>query len=258
MNQCRTAALLAALLLAATFANAAAKGVIRIKILDAKTETITTGDNGAPRNCDLSNYDAYCHGSTEGAIVNVLLVQEGNGAPFTVRCANDSKWVKSRCIALTKGETFDAAKEKHGLSIFYVDDEGKTRKQLYTYVTRDEKGNPIAPPDSRETQASPAPVENAESASAAAPAVAVTPAADVTAAPAANGPRVKCSFSSTPSGADITLDGQYVGSTPSTLDVSSGKHNVVFTMPGFSQWKRQLTVSTGSELTVNAVLQKAQ
>jgi len=232
MNLCRIAALLAALLLAATFANAAAKGIVRIKVLDAKTETLATGDNGVPRNCDLSNYDAYCHGSTEGAIVNVLLVQEGNGPTYTVRCASDTKWAKSRCIALTKGETFDATKEKRGITVFYVDEQGKTRKQLYTYVTKDEKGNPVGPPDPRETQASPAPVENAEHVSAA--------------APVANSPAVKCSFSSTPPGADITLD------------VSTGKHNVLFTMPGFSQWKRQLAVSAGSELTVNAVLQKSQ
>jgi hypothetical protein len=250
MNLCRNVALLAALLLAAAFANAAAKGVIRIKILDAKTQTVSNGDNGAPRNCDLSNYDAYCHGSTEGATVNVLLVQEGNGAPYAVRCAEDSKWAKSRCIALTKGETFDATKDKHGLTVFYVDEGGKTRKQLYTYVTRDEKGNPVAPPDPRETEASTAPVENAEPASPAAPAAAAVSTADT--------PAVKCSFSSTPSGADITLDGQFVGSTPSTVNVSTGKHNVVFTMPGFSQWKRQLSVSAGSELTVNAVLQKSQ
>jgi len=69
---------------------------------------------------------------------------------------------------------------------------------------------------------------------------------------------VKCSFSSTPAGAEITLDGKFVGSTPSVLDVGVGPHVVEVSLPGFVQWKRELTVSAGSELTVNAVLQKAQ
>jgi len=33
---------------------------------------------------------------------------------------------------------------------------------------------------------------------------------------------------------------------------------VVFSMPGFAQWKRELTVLPGSQLTVGAILQKEQ
>jgi hypothetical protein len=68
--------------------------------------------------------------------------------------------------------------------------------------------------------------------------------------------RVKCNFSSTPAGADITLDGKYVGSTPSEIELGTGTHVVVFSMPGFTQWKRELTVLPGSVLTVSAILQK--
>lgn len=69
---------------------------------------------------------------------------------------------------------------------------------------------------------------------------------------------IKCDFSSTPSGAEITIDGKYVGSTPSEIEVSTGTHVVEFSLPGFTQWKRELTVLPGSELTVSAVLQKVQ
>lgn len=54
----------------------------------------------------------------------------------------------------------------------------------------------------------------------------------------------------------MTVDGRYVGSTPSVLGLATGTHVVVVTMNGFAEWKRQLEVSPGSELTVNAVLQK--
>jgi hypothetical protein len=69
---------------------------------------------------------------------------------------------------------------------------------------------------------------------------------------------VKCSFSSTPSGAEVTVDGRFVGSTPSVVGVTTGTHVVVITMAGFQEWKRELSVAAGSELTVNAVLQKVQ
>jgi hypothetical protein len=70
--------------------------------------------------------------------------------------------------------------------------------------------------------------------------------------------KVKCNFTSTPAGAEITLDGKYVGSTPSEIELVTGTHAVVFSMPGFPQWKRELTVLPGSELTVNAILQKGE
>jgi hypothetical protein len=68
--------------------------------------------------------------------------------------------------------------------------------------------------------------------------------------------KVRCDFVSTPSGAEITLDGKYVGSTPSTIGISPGTHAVVLSAPGFAQWQRELTVTIGSDLTVNATLQK--
>jgi hypothetical protein len=69
---------------------------------------------------------------------------------------------------------------------------------------------------------------------------------------------VKCSFSSTPPGAEVAVDGRYVGSTPSLLNLSTGTHTVAISLPGFAPWKRDLTVAAGSELTVNAILEKAQ
>ena len=67
---------------------------------------------------------------------------------------------------------------------------------------------------------------------------------------------MKCSFTSTPSGAEVTVDGRYVGSTPSVLTLSTGVHVVVVSSPGFAQWKRELTVSPESDLTINAILKK--
>jgi hypothetical protein len=69
---------------------------------------------------------------------------------------------------------------------------------------------------------------------------------------------VKCNFTSTPSGAEITLDGKYVGNTPSIISLGPGAHTISFSLPGFVPWTRNLTMSPGSELTVSATLQKGK
>jgi len=254
VSKSRMAALLAVLLLVAVLANAATKNAIRVKVLDSETHSVVLDDSGVPKNCDQMNYDAYCHSSKTEQVTNTLLVQEGNGTPYRVACTIESKW--SRCIPLPKGQSFDARKEKHGITVYYVDDDGKPRKQLYTSLAADAKSAPattapaVAAPPTGASAQKPAPA--LAQAQNAAPA----PAAEV----AASGMRetVKCSFSSTPAGAEVTLDGRYVGSTPSVLGLTVGTHVVVISMPGFAQWKRELAVASGSELTVNAVLEKAQ
>ncbi len=60
---------------------------------------------------------------------------------------------------------------------------------------------------------------------------------------------------SNPDGADIIVDGKYVGSTPSTLQLAPGEHAVVIEKPGYRQWKRSMSVSSGGIITINANLE---
>jgi hypothetical protein len=69
---------------------------------------------------------------------------------------------------------------------------------------------------------------------------------------------VKCSFTSTPPGAEITVDWRFVGNTPSEIGLSTGTHVISISMPGFAEWKRELTVAPDSVVNVTANLQKAQ
>ncbi len=52
--------------------------------------------------------------------------------------------------------------------------------------------------------------------------------------------------SSTPPGADIDIDGAFVGNTPSTVTVSAGSHEVVVKKQGYTDWSRKLSVTAGS------------
>jgi hypothetical protein len=61
---------------------------------------------------------------------------------------------------------------------------------------------------------------------------------------------------STPNGADITVDGKYVGSTPSTVRLPAGDHNVSVGMTGFGTWERTITTSPGGNVTINPSLEQ--
>jgi len=63
---------------------------------------------------------------------------------------------------------------------------------------------------------------------------------------------------SVPDGADITVDGKYSGSTPSTLRLPGGSHVIEVEEGGFSPWKRTISVDAGGNVTVDARLQKSQ
>src|SRR5216683_1216333 len=52
-------------------------------------------------------------------------------------------------------------------------------------------------------------------------------------------------ISSTPPNADIEVDGNFVGNTPSSLGLASGEHTVKITKSGYKPWQRKITTSTG-------------
>ena len=65
-------------------------------------------------------------------------------------------------------------------------------------------------------------------------------------------------FKSNPDGADILVDGKFVGNTPSTAQLIPGDHSVTIEKPHFSSWKRNMTIAAGSSATVSATLDKTQ
>jgi PEGA domain-containing protein len=66
----------------------------------------------------------------------------------------------------------------------------------------------------------------------------------------------KVTVQSDPAGAEIYLDEQFVGSTPSILSVAPGKHAFRLRAPGRADWSRQLNVQAGSDITLAATLDK--
>ncbi len=79
--------------------------------------------------------------------------------------------------------------------------------------------------------------------------------AAITAAPTA-GLMAKLQIESTPPNADIEVDGSFVGSTPSEIQLTDGDHSVVVKKSGFKEWNRKLKATAGSSVHVNAELEK--
>jgi hypothetical protein len=67
----------------------------------------------------------------------------------------------------------------------------------------------------------------------------------------------KLHLESDPPGADIEVDGSFVGNTPSDVQVTEGEHTVTVKRTGFKDWERKLKVSGGSSVRLNAELEKA-
>jgi PEGA domain-containing protein len=65
-------------------------------------------------------------------------------------------------------------------------------------------------------------------------------------------------LTSDPTGADISLDGNFIGNSPATLKLAAGPHTITVKMAGYTDWTRQITIQAGSQVQLTATLEKAQ
>jgi len=62
--------------------------------------------------------------------------------------------------------------------------------------------------------------------------------------------------SSNPTGADVSVDGDFVGNSPAALKLAPGKHTITVKLAGYKDWSREITVQAGSEVQLTANLEK--
>jgi len=91
---------------------------------------------------------------------------------------------------------------------------------------------------------------------AAAQSAAVSPASAAPAAAAAPS-TARLSIASVPDGADIEIDGNFAGNTPSDLEVPEGECSVVVKKSGYKNWERKMKVVAGSSIHLNAEMEKS-
>ena len=62
-------------------------------------------------------------------------------------------------------------------------------------------------------------------------------------------------FTSDPNGAEIYIDGKFVGQTPSTITMPPGSHVVIVKASGRKNWERDLDVMKNSQVALHPVLE---
>jgi hypothetical protein len=77
---------------------------------------------------------------------------------------------------------------------------------------------------------------------------------DSTASGASTPSTAQVDVASTPPGADIEIDGKFVGNTPSSVNVAPGDHEIAVKKNGFAVWDRKINVSSG-HININAELE---
>ena len=53
-------------------------------------------------------------------------------------------------------------------------------------------------------------------------------------------------ISSTPAGAEIEMDGSFVGNAPSSLGVAPGEHTIKIMKAGYTAWEKKIKTSSGN------------
>jgi len=61
---------------------------------------------------------------------------------------------------------------------------------------------------------------------------------------------------STPQGADIEVDGIFMGNTPSTIQLKTGSHKIVVQKKGYMPWERTIMLNAGGAINVDVTLEK--
>jgi hypothetical protein len=137
--------------------------------------------------------------------------------------------------------TYQAKIEKRDMKVCEPKDNGNCREVKFWVVQ--------AVPTVKETELAPKGAESASAPMAAVPSPAPTAPATPPAATQAT-----LAVDSTPAGADVEIDGAFVGNTPSTVTVAPGSHQIVVKKKGFTDWTKTLNV-TGGTIHLNAELE---
>lgn len=62
---------------------------------------------------------------------------------------------------------------------------------------------------------------------------------------------------SSPDGAEITVDDKFLGTTPSTVQLTPGEHKIVIIKVGFKPWERTMTINPNGSVNLDVSLEKA-
>jgi len=234
--------------------------VLRTSHLIAGTESLTSADV----NCSIAGAGGgatmQCRraGAAKGSYhFNTALVVDPSGVGYVIACR--VPLILVLCKKLDTGTVVEGRIDK---GILAMADGDKVRR--YQILTSANVGPlPLSQPPSSKSPAK----------------VGSQPPADVAPAPSSNSPNDKkaqslqaelpndpsaacasstgacVTFVSEPQGADIYVDGKFMGNTPSMIILAAGSHELRVEAERFTPWSRTLETSAGNNVTIRATLQ---
>lgn len=185
----------------------------------------------------------------------VMVTNRADTADYTVLFRRDnSKRSSMFAFGGLAGLALSAASKVNGASLFAANGDLITATQQRTVENAIRELCASIPATVVHSAAQPAPVQaSAQNADMPAPLPIPAPVAEPAPVQAAVAEVV---INSAPDGADIEIDGGFVGNTPSSIETSVGEHQVVIHKKGFKDWGRKVKVSGGS-ITLRAELDPA-
>jgi len=231
--------------------------VVRTGHFIAGTESLTSAD----ANCTIAGagYGAtlQCRaaGPTKGSYhYNTALVVDPNGRGYVIACR--VPLILVLCKKLEIGTVVEGRMDK---GVLAISDGDKVRR--YWILT---SANVGALPVSEDPTAKSAAQSRAEpNPTAASEPSSSNPGAEKQSAEYSNEPFAACTsstaacvmFTSEPQGADIYVDGKFVGNTPSMILMAAGSHILRVEAETFAPWSRTFEASAGNKVTIRATLQ---
>lgn len=189
-------------------------------------------------------------------VFHTALVVSSDGVGYIVACGGGLLW-RIGCKPLVAGQSLKGSVEGGKLALIVA---SKTRS--YRIVTSAYVGSLAQEADHGHLPTPPAPLrvqsDENNTGPSVRPAMQVEPSTQD--GPGTGPPAKKGSvmFVSEPQGADIFVDGRFVGNTPSLIELAPGSRNVRIEAQGRKPWTRVLDVTAGNKVTIQAVLATEQ
>ena len=180
---------------------------------------------------------------------NVALVVDPQGAGYVIACRMPlvgNYWCKSfSSVRTVHGNIVDGALQ--------FSDGSKVRKYLILASRNVGTVTPVL-------QAAPAPAKQGRASRSAAAPISAPPAAPAAESSASCAPTFSgacVTITSEPAGADIYVDGKFMGNTPSVLALPIGSRQIRVEAAGRKPWTRALEATAGSRVSLRATLDPA-
>jgi PEGA domain len=230
-------------------------------VLRTDRVTITTGES-THLNCSVVglgdsaqiNCESHTSGSGIPLVYHVALVVSSDKVGYIVSCGGGLVW-RIGCHPLSAGQVVRGTVEGGKLHVSVGSKTKTFRVETSAYIGPFSKGSPeesttATPPSAPSTASEPSvklAVEtkksDASSTGAAQPEQPSSPASTA-----------KVMVSSEPAGGDIYVDGDFMGNTPSLIELPAGSHTVRVEAKGQKSWSRAVSLTAGSKVTLQAAL----